>query len=100
MYASRDIALSTSVISARISVIVKPIFHCDTKTLALGPGVDLAPPNATIGRWMEGSPCRMSIIRNGNVTMSILRKPNVTLSILRKHYVALSNLRKHHVACH
>ena len=37
-----------------------------------------------------GSPCRMSIIRNGYVTHSILRKPHVTLS----------NLKKPHVACH
>ena len=57
-----------------------------------------------------GSPCRMSIIRNGNValsnlrkapvTLSILRKAPVALLILRKAPVALSNLRKAPVACH
>ena len=36
------------------------------------------------GGWMGGSPCRMSIIRNGNVALSILRKGRVALSILRK----------------
>ena len=39
---------------------------------------------------MGGSPCRMSIIRNGNVT----------LSTLRKRHVAMSILRKCHVTCH
>ena len=52
------------------------------------------------GGWMGGPPCRMSIIRNGNVALSNLRKPHVALSILRKPPVALSNLRKLHVACH
>ena len=33
---------------------------------------------------MGGSPCGMSIIRNGNVALSILRKCHVTLSLLRK----------------
>ena len=47
-----------------------------------------------------GSPCRMSIIRNGNVALSILRKCHVILSILRKHHVAMWILRKCHVACH
>ena len=36
------------------------------------------------GPWMGGSPCRMSIIRDGNVVLSILRKGRVTLSNLRK----------------
>ena len=45
-----------------------------------------------------GSPCRMSIIRNGNVALPNLRKPHVALSNLRKPHVALSNLRKPHVA--
>ena len=35
-----------------------------------------------------GSPCHMSIIRNGNVALSNLRKAPVTLSILRKAPVA------------
>ena len=52
------------------------------------------------GRGDGGSPCRMSIIRNGNVALSNLRKAPVTLSILRKAPVALSNLRKAPVACH
>ena len=43
---------------------------------------------------MGGSPCRMSIISNGNVAVSILRKAPVALSILRKAPVALSILRK------
>ena len=30
---------------------LKPIFPCDAKRVALGPGVGLAPPNATILRW-------------------------------------------------
>ena len=37
-----------------------------------------------------GPPCRMTIIRNGNVALSNLRKAPVTLS----------NLRKAPVACH
>ena len=37
---------------------------------------------------MGGSPCRMSIIRNGNVALSNLRKPCVALSILGKCCVA------------
>ena len=45
----------------------------------------------------RGPPCRMSIIRNGNVTLSNLRKPRVTLLILRKHCVALAILKK--VSC-
>ena len=36
-----------------------------------------------------GSPCRMSFIRNANVTISNLRKPSVALSILKKPCVAL-----------
>ena len=48
------------------------------------------------GSWMGGgSPCRMPIIRNGNVALSILRKCRVALSILRKYYVAC---RMSHVA--
>ena len=47
-----------------------------------------------------GSPCHMSIIRNGNVALSNLRKAPVVLSNLRKAPVALSNLRKSPVACH
>ena len=38
-------------------------------------------------------PCRMSIIKNGNVALSILRKRHVALSILRKLHVAMSILR-------
>ena len=52
------------------------------------------------GKGGGGSPCRMSIIRNGSVVLSNLRKAPVTLSILRKAPVALSNLRKAPVACH
>ena len=39
-----------------------------------------------------GSPCRMSIMRNGNVTLSNLRKPRVTLSIFEKCRVTLSKV--------
>ena len=39
----------------------------------------------------SGSSCRMSIIRNGNVTLSNLRKAIVTLSNSRKAPVSLSN---------
>ena len=35
-----------------------------------------------------GSPCRMSLIRTGNVALSNLRKPHVAMSILRKCHVA------------
>ena len=51
------------------------------------------------GLWMGGSPCRMSIIRDGNVALPILRKDCGALSTLRNGCVALSNLRKGHVAC-
>ena len=56
-------------------------------------------PAFTAGPLMGGPPCRMSIIRNGNVALSNLRKPHVTLSILRKSHVALSILRKCYVPC-
>ena len=36
------------------------------------------------GSGWGGSPCRMSIIRNGHVALSNLRKPGVALSNLRK----------------
>ena len=49
--------------------------------------------------WMGGSPCRMSIIRNGNVALSILRNGNVALSNLRNGNDALSILRNCNVAC-
>ena len=55
------------------------------------------------GRWegllMEGSPCRMSIIRNANVALSNFRKGCVPLLILRKSRVTLSILRNGPVAC-
>ena len=47
-----------------------------------------------------GSPCRMSIIRNGNVALSIIRFGNVALSNLRKAPAALLNLRKAPVTYH
>ena len=47
-----------------------------------------------------GSPCRMSIIRNGNVALSNLRNTPVAMSNLRNIPVALSNLRNTPVACH
>ena len=52
------------------------------------------------GGPVDAMPCRMSIIRNGNIALSILRKCHVTLTILRKCHVAMSILRKCYVVCH
>ena len=52
------------------------------------------------GGWAGGMvPCRMSILRNGNVALSNLRKPHVAMSNLRTPHVAMSILRKYRVAC-
>ena len=45
------------------------------------------------------SPCRMSIVGNGNVALLILRNGRVTLSIIRNGCVTLSILRNGCVAC-
>ena len=46
------------------------------------------------GGCLGGSPCRMSIIRNGNVALSNVRKGCVNLSNFRKGHVALSTFKK------
>ena len=52
-----------------------------------------------IGALDGGSPCRMSIIRNGYVALSNLRKHHVTMSILRKCHVPCRYLFKAPVTC-
>ena len=71
--------------------LISPVKFMKSSYPMLGGGVNW-------GGGGGGSPCYMSIIRNGNVdALSHLRKAPVALLILRKTPVTLSNLRKAHI---